>query len=91
MNGSEGQAAEATQRARAVKQAYQAELMSKANVVGVGVGYLTRRGQPTDEIALVVMVSQKLPPEQLSPADLLPRQIDGVRVDVQEVGAVTAL
>jgi hypothetical protein len=90
MSGSESDAAEATQKASAVKRAYQAELMSKANVVGVGVGYLTRRGRPTDEIALVVMVSQKLPREQLAPEDILPREIDGVRVDVQEVGRITA-
>jgi hypothetical protein len=91
MSAGKPEAAEATQRASAVKRAYQAELMSKANVVGVGVGFLTRRGQPTDEIALVVMVSQKLPREQLAPEDILPRQIDGVRVDVQEVGEITAL
>ena len=88
MSNSEAEAA--TQRASAVKRAHQAELMSKANVVGVGVGFLTRRGQPTDEIALVVMVTQKLPREQLSPEDILPREIEGVRVDVQEVGEIYA-
>ena len=36
-----------TQRARAVKQAYASQLMAKANVVGVGIGYCQRHGQRT--------------------------------------------
>jgi hypothetical protein len=74
----------------AVKRARQAELLRKANVVGVGVGYRRRRGQITDTVALVVMVSRKLPREQLAPEDLLPRELDGVPVDVQEVGELRA-
>jgi hypothetical protein len=36
------------------------------------------------------MVSQKLPPSQLYPSDLIPREIVGVPVDVQEVGEIRA-
>jgi hypothetical protein len=86
----EDDAALATARASAVKQSYQSELMAKANVVGVGVGYRTRGQKTTDEVALVVMVSQKLPRELLAPEDVLPREIEGVRVDVQEVGFISA-
>lgn len=87
---STGEGAAAARRASEVKRAYQQELMSKANVVGVGVGYRTRGGERTDEVALVVMVSQKLPREKLKPEDVLPREIEGIRVDVQEVGWITA-
>ena len=79
-----------TEKVAAVKRARQAELLRKANVVGVGVGYRRRRGQQTDTVALVVMVSRKLPREQLAPEDLLPHELDGVPVDVQEVGELRA-
>ncbi len=77
-------------RIQAVKETHAQELMSKANVVGVGIGLRHRRGRPTDEATLVVMVSKKLPPSLLSPADMIPAQIEGVPVDVQEVGNIRA-
>jgi hypothetical protein len=80
----------AIQRAQAVKQAYTSELMAKANVVGVGVGFCKRHGQRTDDVGLVVMVSQKLPSAQLDPGDIIPHEIEGVPVDVQEVGEIRA-
>ena len=46
---------EQTEKIRRVRRAHEDELMSKANVVGVGVGYRQRGGEPTDELALVVM------------------------------------
>jgi hypothetical protein len=53
------------EKARAVKEAYTDELMSKANVVGVGVGLLERDDVRTQTIAVVVMVKQKVPRGQL--------------------------
>jgi hypothetical protein len=79
-----------TQKASAVKRAYQAELMSKANVVGVGVGFRQKEGQRTDTVALVVMVTKKVPPHQLDPQDVLPTMIEGIPVDVQVVGELRA-
>jgi hypothetical protein len=78
------------EQARAIKNAYQAELMSKANVVGVGVGYRTIGGMRTDEIALVVLVTKKVPRVHLAPEDIVPDEIDGIPVDVQEVGVLRA-
>jgi len=80
-----------TQKVTAVKRAHQAELMMKANVVGVGVGFRSQKGARTDQVALVVMVSRKMPKSRLKPKDLLPLEIEGVPVDVQEVGEVKAL
>lgn len=80
----------ATQRALAVKQAYEQELLSKPNVVGVGVGFRQVNGEPTSSVAVVVMVSRKLPDSQLAPEDRIPTEIDQVPVDVQEVGEITA-
>jgi hypothetical protein len=76
----------AVERARAVKRAHESELMSKANVVGVGVGMREKGGSRTDEVVLVVMVREKLPLSALAPEDVIPKQVDGVPVDVQEVG-----
>lgn len=73
---------------RAVKQAHEDQLMGMANVVGVGIGFRTCQGLRTNEPALVVMVSRKIPPELLNPEERIPAEIDGVPVDVQEVGQI---
>jgi hypothetical protein len=65
--------------------------MSKANVVGVGIGFRHQKGQPTDTLALVVMVEKKVPDSQLAPKDVIPSEIEGVQVDVQEVGQIRAM
>lgn len=78
-------------RIRAVKAAHEAELMRKANVVGVGIGLRQRDGQYTGELAIVVSVTHKVPPDKLDPGDVIPREIDGIPVDVQVVGTLRAL
>ena len=81
----------AIQRAIEVKARYEASLLKKANVVGVGVGFKEQGGKLTDEIALVVNVTRKLPATQLSPQDVIPDNIEGIPVDVRETGAMRAL
>ncbi len=61
-------------------------LMRKANVVGVGVGFRLQRGLRTKQVVLVVMVDSKVPLTDLRSADVIPNEIDGVPVDVQETG-----
>ncbi len=78
-------------RIQAVKSAHEAELMRKANVVGVGIGLRQRNGRYTGELALVVSVTHKVPLEELDPWDVIPQEIDGVPVDVQAVGTLRAL
>ena len=90
-----GQAEENEQKAvlehaLAVKNAHQRMLLSKANVVGVGVGFAQREEQLTSEVALIVLVSRKIPSALLLPEDVIPSEIDGVPVDVQEVGTIKA-
>ena len=36
------------------------------------------------------MVTEKVPENQLPPKDRIPRELEGVRVDVQEFGTLTA-
>ncbi len=78
-------------RIRAVKAAHEAELMRKANVVGVGIGLRQRDGQYTGELALIVSVTRKVPLDELDPGDIIPQEIDGIPVDVQAVGTLRAL
>ena len=58
----------------------------RSNVIGVGVGTKWRNGQPTGEPALVVLVTHKLERGQLSEADLVPAQVDGMQTDVLAIG-----
>ena len=69
---------------------YADDLMTKANVVGVGVGMRKRDGEFTDEKALVVLVSEKKPVAQLADEDVIPTELDGIPIDVQETGVFTA-
>jgi hypothetical protein len=73
-----------------VQARYADVLMAKPNVVGVGIGLAKENGEYTDEPALVVMVVKKVPIEELAPADVIPRSIEGVRIDVQETGVIEA-
>lgn len=76
-------------RANAVKDRYEAGLLNHPGVVGVGVGYRRQQGEFTDEVAIVVMVNRKLSPDDLDPADILPTELEGIPVDVQQTGELT--
>jgi len=74
-----------------VKETRKDNLLTMENVVGVGVGYKIKNGHPSEDVAIVVMVSRKLPLPALAPESVLPKQVDGVNVDVVEVGQLRAL
>ncbi|RME76258.1 MAG: hypothetical protein D6784_06210 [Chloroflexi bacterium] len=76
---------------RRVKARYEQSLLQRPNVVGVGIGFKMEHNRPTDTLALVVNVKQKLPAAELSPDDILPTELEGVPVDVQEVGTIRAI
>jgi hypothetical protein len=69
---------------------FQAELLSKRNVVGVGLGFKDSHGEPTDQMALMALVEQKVPREALRDEDMVPPEIDGATTDVLEVGTIRA-
>jgi hypothetical protein len=75
---------------QSVKARYEADLMKKPNVVGIGIGMPMHHGQPEGDPALIVNVSRKIPAEELSPEDRIPSTLDGVRVCVEEIGVVKA-
>jgi hypothetical protein len=73
-----------------VRARHEAELMRYPNVVGVADGIATRSGESTGEQCIVVYVSTKLPASELAAEAVLPRELDGVRVDVVQVGRIEA-
>jgi hypothetical protein len=56
------------------------------NVCGVGVGEQIVDGKPTGILAVKFYVRIKYPESQLGKADVLPKQISGLPVDVEESG-----
>jgi hypothetical protein len=54
-------------------------------VNAVDVGFAFRDGKPTEELALRVHVTRKLPMSRLARAQVLPKSIGGLRVDVLQV------
>jgi hypothetical protein len=81
---------EVLDRLRVIKTENEKQLMRKANVVGVGVGLREYRGHLTDEPAIIVSVTHKVPRSQLAPEDLVPSELSGFPVDVKAVGTLRA-
>ena len=69
---------------REVKKRYADELMALPNVTGVGVG--ERNGSQV----IKVFVVRKLPLETLHASERVPRELEGIRCDVEEMGIVSA-
>jgi hypothetical protein len=72
------------------KEQHKDTILTRPNVVGVGTGYKIKRGQKTDQLCVVTLVSRKLPPAGLTRAALMPKTLNGVPVDVVEVGLLRA-
>lgn len=77
----------ALERARQISRTHSEELLAKPNVVAVGVGY---QGSSKSALTLVVMVKRKLPLSALAEDEIVPSEIDGLPVEVREVGEVSA-
>ena len=76
------------ERLSEIQVLYIDELMAKENVVGVGIGLAKEEDEFTEELAIVVMVEKKVPIEDLAEEDIIPSELEGVRVDVQETGPI---
>jgi hypothetical protein len=68
----------------AVKAKYEDRLMGLPNVTGVGIG------QKGGKEVIKVFVTRKVPESTLGPTEIIPRSLEGVRTDVEEIGVVTA-
>jgi len=77
--------AQARAQIRGVKQAAEDDLLARKNVVGVDIADKETDGKNTGQLAIVVFVDQKQPDSKLSAADRVPKEIDGVPTDVQQM------
>lgn len=77
--------------ARQIKALHKDALFTMPNVVGVGVGFKDTHGEKTDEMCVKVLVIQKKPQAALLSGDMVPRDLDGIRTDVIQVGDLRAL
>jgi hypothetical protein len=80
----------ATNRIMEIMQSHKGELLAKPHVVGVAVGFRQVDGESTGTLALVVMVDQKVPQNLLTPDQQIPVTIEGIPIDVQEIGEISA-
>jgi hypothetical protein len=74
-----------------VKTRHEAELLRYPNVVGVATGVRTTGGKTGEERCIVVFVTTKIPERELGEGDVLPRELEGVPVDVVEAGRIEPL
>lgn len=70
---------------REVKDAVEDRLLTLPGVVGVDIAEKVSDGEPTGDLAIIVWVEEKLPPDELEEDELVPREVDGVPTDVQEM------
>lgn len=73
-----------------VKARYEADLLKKPNVVGVGIGLRMQQGKPVGGPGLIVNVTRKVSPLFLRPKDRIPKVLDGVPVWIEVIGEVKA-
>jgi hypothetical protein len=79
-----------TDQVKEAQAIHENNLLQKQNVVGVAVGYKESKGEKTDQLAVVVLVEEKKPIAALRDEDLIPKELDGMRTDVVEVGYLRA-
>lgn len=66
------------------------ELLSKKNVVAVGIGHKEIAGEKTDKLGIVCLVVEKKGIDELDTVDILPNRIGNYDVDVIESGPIVA-
>lgn len=78
------------QDARSALRGVRDEFLSRANVVGTGIGYKVTGGNPTTTLSIVCSVVEKVAAGHLKPADLVPPTVNGIPTDVVETGRFRA-
>lgn len=80
-----------TEQALQAQALYENHLLAKSNVVGVAVGFKGEKGETSGDVAVVVLVEEKKPLAALSAEDVIPKELEGMKTDVYEVGYLRAL
>lgn len=63
----------------------------KKHIEAVGIGYKTKEGKQTCELAVICSVKKKILLTKVPKKDLIPTKVNGVLTDVVEVGVIKAL
>lgn len=79
------------EKIRDCRDKHKNRLFKKANVISVGLGYKVKGKEKTSELCLVVGVTKKVDRRSVSRHDLIPDELDGVKLDVVEVGYFKSL
>ncbi len=67
------------------------QILGKANVVAVGVGFKVTGGKRTSTLSIICSVSKKIEADKVEAKDLIPGILDGMPTDVVETGVIKAL
>ena len=70
---------------RPVKDSAEDQFLARPGVVGVDIGEKYSDGKPTGELSIVVYVTEKKAKDALSTKEVIPKTVDGVKTDVQEL------
>ncbi len=70
-----------SQLEQAYQKAYKA-YMARENVTGVDIGYKYDGEKRTDDIVVRIHVKEKIPETSLEAAEIFPKEIDGIPVDI---------
>lgn len=79
------------EKSRRILEKIKDALIGKKNVVGVGVGHKKVGSMRTKQPSIIVFVEKKESKDSLSRSELIPENVDGVYVDVIEIGKVRLL
>jgi hypothetical protein len=74
-----------------VHERYLATLLAIKGVVSVGIGRRRRGGNFVDEFGLHVLVETKRPLDEIAEEELIPSEIEGVPVDIEECGGIISI
>ena len=70
---------------------YSDTLLSCSHVVGVGFGPKRKQGEKIGEKAIVILVDQKVPKDELPNKDIVPQKLGSYKTDVVEIGKLEFL
>ncbi len=70
---------------RPVKESVEDQLLARPGVTGVDIGEKFSGGKPTGELSIVVYVAEKKKKDDLGSKDVIPKTVNGVKTDVQEL------
>ena len=78
------------QHLKAVKEKYKKQLLTFPNVEAIGIGPKISRGKSTGEMAIKIFVRQKVPKDELTDGETIPKELDGFPTDVEELAPLRA-